>query len=62
MTDLLTPYGFADAASISKVGKSKTPISLADRMPTAEIAAKVGSNGVISASSSRRVVRRNSMG
>lgn len=39
----LTPYGATEhARAVSKVGKSKTPMNLARRMPSSEIAAKVG--------------------
>lgn len=83
MTNRLTPFGSTEHASnLSKVGKSKSPLSLADRlprdlfakvgstkletplslaarMPSPEIAAKVGS-GTLTART-RRVVRRSSM-
>ena len=53
------PYGLADRADlVAKVGKSKTPEGLAARMPSAEVAAKVGISNVIGAET-RRVVRRN---
>ena len=43
MTTKVAPYGNAAATtSISMVGKSKTPESPADLMPSADIAAKVG--------------------
>ncbi|MCB2060576.1 MAG: hypothetical protein R3E09_14675 [Novosphingobium sp.] len=43
MTTRLTPYGSTDQAqNLSKVGKSKTPLSLAQRMPSPDIVAKVG--------------------
>ncbi|MDE8650154.1 hypothetical protein [Novosphingobium album (ex Liu et al. 2023)] len=59
MTERLTPYGSAENAhAIAKVGKSKTPRSLADRMPSAELVAKVG-NTAIGTMGSGRVVRRN---
>jgi hypothetical protein len=41
----LIPYGSTEhAASVAKVGKSKTPFSLARRMPSPEIVAKVGAS------------------
>jgi hypothetical protein len=56
----LTAYGAPEhAGNIAKVGKSKTPRSLAARMPSAEIAAKVGSSMIGDGASERRVVRRN---
>lgn len=43
MTKCLLPYGCADRArNATKVGKGKTPKSLAARMPSPELAAKVG--------------------
>jgi len=59
----LTPYGCgADAPFISKVGgKGKTPHSLAARMPSPEIAAKVGGEGIVPVRT-HRVVRRNALG
>jgi hypothetical protein len=46
MTTRLTLYGSAEhAAGIAKVGKSKAPRSLAVRMPSPDIVAKVGSKG-----------------
>jgi hypothetical protein len=58
MTKLM-PYGSIDHTnSLAKVGKSKTPASLAERMPSPAIAAKVGSPIVVSARA-HRVVRRN---
>jgi hypothetical protein len=39
----LAPYGSVEHAHVvSKVGKAKTPQNLAARMPSPEIAAKVG--------------------
>ncbi|MDE8650153.1 hypothetical protein [Novosphingobium album (ex Liu et al. 2023)] len=59
MSMQLTPYGSAENAhAIAKVGKSKTPRSLADRMPSAELAAKVGGVPTINAVT-HRVVRHN---
>ena len=58
MTEKLSPFASAEAAyNLSKVGKSKSPQSLAARMPTRDIASKVGGGGtpVITI---RRVVRR----
>lgn len=47
MTDRLTPFGSADTAyNLSKVGKSKTPMSLLGRMPSREVASKVGGSSV----------------
>ena len=44
MTKILAPYGSLDHAELAaKVGKGKTPRSLSDRMPSSDIAAKVGS-------------------
>jgi hypothetical protein len=56
----LTPYGSNQhALNLAKVGKSKTPQSLASRMPSPEIAAKVGSPTVMGIGArSLRVVRR----
>ena len=43
MTTRLTPYGSAQHAhNLAKVGKEKTPRSLASRMPSPDIVAKVG--------------------
>ena len=57
MTTRLMPYGATDQANnLSKVGKKITSPSLAARMPSAEIAAKVGVRAVIS-NQQRRVVR-----
>lgn len=45
MTVRLLPYGMTETDSSSKVGegsKSKCPKSLAKRMPSPEVAAKVG--------------------
>ena len=84
MTHRLTPFCSADACNLSKVGKSKSPLSLANRlprdlfakvgseklatpmslaarMPSAEIAAKVGLSG-IGTVASRRVIRRSARG
>ena len=62
MTKRLAPYGSIDhAGDVAKVGKVKSPRSLAARMPSPEIAAKVG-NDAISAARSHRVVRRNRQG
>ena len=59
MTKRLAPYGSDDrAGDVAKVGKSKTSPSLAARMPSPEVAAKVGEIGT-SALQSHRVVRRN---
>lgn len=55
----LTPYGsMAQAHNIAKVGKKMTSPSLAARMPSAEIAAKVGFQELIGTAKARRVVRR----
>lgn len=44
MSKIFAPYGSLDHAELAaKVGKGKTPSSLADRMPSSDIAAKVGS-------------------
>ena len=62
MTDRLGVYGSAAAAQIATVGvgKSKAPASLAARMPSADVAAKVGTpdQGIHRSS---RVMRRNGM-
>lgn len=84
MTNRLTPFGDVENAyNLAKVGKSKSPLSLADRlprdllakvggvkletpaslaarMPSPEIAAKVGNND-LKAVSTRRVVRRSTL-
>lgn len=58
----LTIYGSAKQAhNVAKVGKSKTSRSLAARMPSPEIAAKVGIRDVIVAQT-HRVVRRGAQG
>ena len=47
MTKRLAPYGSEkEAANLSKVGKFKTPSILVDRMPSADIAAKVGGKAI----------------
>ena len=57
MKDKLSPFASAETAyNLSKVGKSKSPQSLAARMPTRDIASKVG-GGSIPIMSVRRVVR-----
>jgi hypothetical protein len=62
MIKRLAPYGSDDhAGDIAKVGKIKAPQSLAARMPSPEIAAKVGPAD-ISAARGQRVVRRNRQG
>ncbi|MDE8650299.1 hypothetical protein [Novosphingobium album (ex Liu et al. 2023)] len=67
MTERLTPYGSAEnAGNIAKVGKSKTPRSLAGRMPSPELVAKVGMGGDPGTGGGGtiglRVVRRNARG
>ena len=62
MTKRLTPYGSAELAhNLSKVGgidKNKTPHSLVARMPSPDIAAKVGGTPTpIDGAGTRRVVR-----
>ena len=43
MAKIFAPYGSLENAGLAaKVGKGKTPLSLAERMPTAQIATKVG--------------------
>lgn len=64
MTDRLTPFDSAETAyNLSKVGKSKTPLTLLRRMPSRDVASKVGSSvGQVMerpAVRTRRVVRRN---
>ena len=45
MTKRLAPYGSDDhAGDVAKVGKTKTPRSLAARMPSPDLVAKVGKN------------------
>jgi hypothetical protein len=64
MMQRLALYGSAEHAhNLSKVGsdKNKAPQSLAERMPSPDIAAKVGVPG-ISEARTRRVVRRNERG
>jgi hypothetical protein len=64
MMTRLTPYGSMERArNLAKVSadKGKTPRSLAARMPSPEIAAKVGVFG-IGAARARRVVRRKQRG
>lgn len=59
MTTKLNPYGSAEfAGSVAKVGKSKSPKSLADRMPSPELAAKVG-GGKMGSAGARSIVRLN---
>lgn len=61
MTDKLSPFASADAAyNLSKVGKSKSPHSLAARMPSRDIASKVGGGPPVIAT--RRVVRLSARG
>jgi hypothetical protein len=64
MTTRLAPYGSElHAHNVAKVGKPKAPPSLASRMPSPEIATKVGvADGVTSGARARRVVRRNERG
>ena len=57
MTTRLMPYGATDHADhVSKVGKKMTSPSLAARMPSVEIAAKVGVTPMLN--SCGRTVRR----
>jgi hypothetical protein len=63
MNTRLTAYGSPEYAhNLAKVGKSKTPHSLAGRMPSPEIAAKVGAVGIGLGARTRRVVRLNTQG
>jgi hypothetical protein len=67
MTSRLKPYGSDTfARDVAKVGKSKTPISLARRMPSPEIASKVGGAQHIAAEQgggrTHRLVRRRAQG
>jgi hypothetical protein len=63
MTKSLTPYGSIErAAGIAMVGKSKTPTSLAERMPSADVAAKVGMSNLTGIAAMRRVVRLHGKG
>lgn len=60
MTNRLAPYGAAEyAETISKVGKFKASPRLAARMPSPEIAAKVGGDRTAMGERGQRVVRRN---
>lgn len=61
MSDCLSPFASVEHAhNLSKVGKSKSPRSLAARMPNSDIASKVGGNDIYAAGArTRRVVRRN---
>ena len=63
MTRRLTPYGLTDYTdTVSKVGKLKTVQRLVKRMPSPEVAAKVGVGGGVNntnADRTHRVVRRN---
>jgi hypothetical protein len=65
MTTRLAPYGSEQhARNLAKVGppdKGKSPQSLARRMPSPDIAAKVGVPGIGEAPT-RRVVRRKQQG
>lgn len=56
MTTRLTPYGSVEYANnLSKVGKAKTPDSLASRMPSPEIIAKVGGKTITPGSLAARM-------
>jgi hypothetical protein len=60
----LAPYGLSEGpASLAMVGKGKAVPRLAARMPSPEIAAKVGAVGMDGAQVKRthRVVRRNAL-
>lgn len=57
----LMPYGSVEhACNIAKVGKAKSPLSLAEMMPSVEIAAKVGVVIVPASDGETRRVRRHS--
>jgi len=59
MAKRLAPLGLTESAVLAtQVGKGMTPLSLVARMPSAEIAAKVGGKFAQFAASVR-VVRRN---
>jgi len=59
MTKRLAPYGSAEhLGDVAKVGKGKTARRLADRMPSSDIAAKVGFP-VINSAAAHRLVRLN---
>jgi hypothetical protein len=59
MTKRLVPLGLVEGTVLAtQVGKGMTPLSLVARMPSAEIAAKVGGKFADFAAS-MRVVRRN---
>lgn len=61
MKDTLSPFASVETAyNLSKVGKSKSPQSLAARMPSRDIASKVG--GSIPVITTRRVVRLSARG
>ena len=63
MTKRLSVYGTGKADSAATVGgKNKTPRSLAARMPSAQIAAKVGQPPSPMVSGSIRVVRLRAQG
>lgn len=60
MSKRLSPYGLADyAETVAKVGKFKTTQRLAARMPSPEVAAKVGATPTVSGERGLRLVRRN---
>ncbi len=47
MSKKLAPYGsFEQSDNLAKVGKSKSSASLAGRMPSPDIVAKVGAKGI----------------
>ena len=59
MTKRLVPLGFTESTVLAvATGKGMTPLSLVARMPSAEIAAKVGGK-IADAAQSVRVTRRN---
>lgn len=61
MSDSLTPFASIEQAhNLSKVGKSKSPHSLAARMPGSDLVAKVGKINIQAEGADlRRVIRRN---
>jgi hypothetical protein len=56
MMTRLVPYGSEQHThNVSKVGKSKAPLSLAARMPSPDIVAKVGAKNPVSQSLATRM-------
>lgn len=60
MSQRLTPYGLTEYTdTVAKVGKFKVSQRLAARMPSAEVAAKVGQTNGMAGDRGFRLVRRN---